>query len=322
MKKQKANRADMQWINEGDGALIDAIVLDEKDGRIEHKDLGLIQATELDGITINRTKGKISPFIEIRKERLVDQLTGAPSKAFGIWVPDPGAEGGWKDMGTVSENYLLLTNKEVRELALEIATQSGIPFRESRIYWDGSRFAHVIDFQQSEAVEPGDEVGLSLITRSSYDKTWRYEAALCGKRFVCDNGALSGEFFARVSFKHTHGANNEAEKWKEIVRQGLSVVESAPENLSRFVEGLRLLKGIKLTDERLREVWKLFPQIGPGVMGKVLDRYVGHEEDTLFGLLNAATWTFWHNKTMSASDFQHNDVMVSGLLNYGFEKLN
>ena len=23
-----------------------------------------------------------------------------------------------------------------------------------------------------------------------------------GKRFVCDNGAISGEFFARVSFKH------------------------------------------------------------------------------------------------------------------------
>lgn len=321
MRIQNTNGTEMQWINEGDGAITDAIVLDERDGKIEHKDLGLIQPTELDGITINRTKGKISPFIDIRKERLVDQLTGAPSKAFGIWVPDPGSEGGWKDMGTVSENYLLLTNKEVRDLVLEIATQSGLPFRESRIFWDGARFAHVIDFQESEAVEPGDEVGLSLITRSSYDKTWRFEAALCGKRFLCDNGCLSGEFFARVSFRHTQG-KDETENWQEVVRQGLSVIESAPENLNTFVKGLRLLKGVKLTDERLREVWKLFPQIGPGVMGKVLDRYVRHEEDTLFGLLNAATWTFWHSKTMSASDFQHNDQVVSGLLRYAYDNLN
>ena len=105
----------------------------------------------------------------------------------------------------MSRNYLLLSNEEVRELAVEIAMQSGLPFKESRIFWDGARFCHIVDFlgdDASEAVEPGDDVGLSLITRSSYDKSWRYETALMGRRFVCDNGAISGEFFARVSFKH------------------------------------------------------------------------------------------------------------------------
>src|SRR5690606_22485867 len=106
---------------------------------------------------------------------------------------------GFRHLGNVSKDYLLLTNEEVRELAVEIAVQSGLPFKESRIFWDGARFAHIIDFLETEAVEDGDEVGLSLVTRSSYDRTWRYEAALMGKRFVCDNGALSGEFFARVS---------------------------------------------------------------------------------------------------------------------------
>ncbi len=32
-----------------------------------------------------------------------------------------------------------------------------------------------------------------------------------GKRFVCDNGALSGELFARVSFKHMKC--DEGENW-------------------------------------------------------------------------------------------------------------
>ena len=88
---------------------------------------------------------------------------------------------------------------------------------------------------------PGDEVGLSLITRSSYDKSWRYECALMGKRFVCDNGALSGEFFARVSFKHIQGANPDEgpkeESWKEIVRQGMSVIDQAPGHRARARQG-------------------------------------------------------------------------------------
>ena len=67
-----------------------------------------------------------------------------------------------------------------------------------------------------------------------------------GKRFVCDNGALSGEFFARVSFKHTK--SDEAENWKEIVRQGLSIIDHAPDNLHRFAECLRALKRAEMTD--------------------------------------------------------------------------
>lgn len=304
-----------------DGTITDAIVLDEREGKIEHRDLAHIAPTELDGITINRTKSKISPFIDIRKLRLVDQLTGAPSKAFGIWVPDPDSEGGWKDMGTVSENYLLLTNKEVRDLALEIADRSGHEYKESRIFWDGARFCHVIDFIGfEEEVDGGDGVGLSLLTRTSYDKSWKFESALIGKRFCCDNGVLSGEFFARVSFKHI-GGSEENDSWKEIVRQGLSVVEYSGDNLHRFVQGLRRLKRTPMTDEHLRTIWKEAP-LADSLMGKVISRYVSHEEPTLYGLLNAGTNVFWHNQKMTSADFQHNDLFTTGLLKYAFERLN
>jgi hypothetical protein len=36
----------------------------------------------------------------------------------------------------------------------------------------------------SEAMEEGAEGVLSLITRSSYDRSWRCKCALLGKRFV------------------------------------------------------------------------------------------------------------------------------------------
>ena len=312
---------DLPWEG-GDGEVTEAIVLDEKDGIVAHTDIGLIEATELDGITINRTKSKLDPFIDIRKERLVDRLSGAPSKSFGIWVPDHSKPEGWKDMGTVGENYLLLTNKEVRQLALEIADQSGLDYKESRIFWDGSRFAHIIDFKGiEEEVSSQDVVGLSLITRTSYDRSWKYEAALMGRRFICDNGVLSGEFFARISFKHLQGGGEE-DNWQDIVRQGLSVIDHSGENLQRFVQGLRLLKKQRMTDEQLRKVWKLFPKLGHSIMGKILDQYVEKEEPTLYGLLNAGTNIFWHNRKMTASDFNNNDQFVTGLLEYAFEHLN
>lgn len=260
--------------SEGDGlapTITDAIVLAESTGAVEHRDLSLSGPTDLDGITINRTKTGLSPFAKILKTATHSENSGNLT-GYAVEIEDPSAASGYRHVGNVSANYLLLPNAEVRALALEIATQSGLPFRESRIYWDGTRFLHVIDFEEREPVSNGDDVGLGLVTRSSYDKSWRYDCALMGKRFVCDNGMLSGEFFARVSFKHLKGA--EATPWNELVTQGLSVLDAAPENLYGFAERLRALRRIPMTDEVLRQVWPLFPFIGDGIMGQVITRYL------------------------------------------------
>ena len=151
-------------------------------------------------------------------------------------------------------------------MALEIAEESDHPYEESRIFWDGARFAHVIDFTEVvEEVEGEDKVGLSLITRTSYDRSWRYEAALMGKRFLCDNGALSGEFFARISFKHMKSSNADDEPWEEIVKQGLSIINKAGENLYLFVEALRRLKQASMSDGHLRAVWQALPRLGDSI---------------------------------------------------------
>lgn len=316
----------------GDGATTTgAVVLDGSTNEVSHRDLGDIAVTEIDGITINRTKHKTSPFVPIIKTPTYSENSGTLS-GFSVEVEDEDSKTGYRHLGNVSKSYLLLSNEEVRELAVEIAMQSGLPFKESRIFWDGARFAHVVDFLETEAVEDGDEVGLSLITRSSYDRTWKYDCALMGKRFLCDNGALSGEFFARVSFKHLtppkDGDNGEGdegpkeEAWKEIVRQGMSVIDRAPENLHRFTQGLRLLKGAAMTDANLREVWRTFPTVGDAIKGQIMSRYVAHEEPTLYGLFNAGTNVFWHRAKMTSADYANNEAFTTGLLSYAFDRLN
>ena len=314
----------------GDGAASGeaptGVRLDDSLGLVSHRDIGHIAVTDIDGITVNRTKTGISPFVPILKTPTYSRNSGTHS-GFAVEIEDASAPTGYTHVGNVSQNYLLLSNEEVRDLAVEIAFQSGIPFKESRIFWDGARFCHIIDFLETEAVEPGDEIGLSLITRSSYDKSWRYECALMGKRFVCDNGAISGEFFARVSFKHlatgsvgVEGVKDEA--WKAIVRQGMSVIDHAPDDLSRYVHALRQLKAARMTDGRLRDVWRAMPTVGDAIKGQILSRYVESEEPTLYGLFQAATWLFTHREKLTAADFANNDAATTALLRYAAERLN
>ncbi len=112
-----------------------------------------------------------------------------------------------------------------------------------------------------------------------------------GKRFACDNGVLSGEFFARGAFKHMQDGT-EDEKWKDIVRQGMSVLKHSDEKIQRFLSSLRRLKRQKTTDKYLRNIWMLLPRLGESLLGKIMRTYVQHEEPTFYGLLNAGTNVF------------------------------
>ena len=306
----------------GDGAAPTGVRLDDSLGLVSHKDIGHIAVTDIDGITINRTKTGLSPFTPILKTPTYSRNSGTHS-GYAVEIEDPTATTGHRHVGNVSASYLLLSNEEVRDLAVEIAFQSGIPFKESRIFWDGARSAHVIDFTESEEVAPGDAVGLSLITRSSYDKSWRYETALMGKRFLCDNGALSGEFFARVSFKHVTTAGDPKEAtWRDIVRQGMSVIDRAPDDLHSFARSLRAMKGARMTDGRLREIWQALPGLGDGVKGQIMSQYVEHEEPSVYGLFNAGTAVFSHRQKMTGADFSNNDEFTTALLRFAAERLN
>lgn len=57
-------------------------------------------------------------------------------------------------------------------------------------------------------------------------------------------------------------------------------------------------------------------------MGQIMAWYLLHEEPTRYGFLQAATWTFWHRKKMTSTNFVNNDVFMTGLLGYAFESLN
>ena len=194
--------------------------------RTQHKDLSQIAANQfIHGLPIiNRTKDLSSPFAEIVK--VPNRSENGNLAGYRVEIEDAASPHGFRHIGNVSERYLLLSNREVVDLACEVAEGSGLPWSPGRAFWDGARFALVLDFGEevsqdaSVSGDGSDRVGLSLVFRTSYDTSWRFEAALMGRRFVCDNGLISGEYFGRVSFKHTTGSA--AEDWRGVVRDGLS----------------------------------------------------------------------------------------------------
>lgn len=301
--------------------------------QIHHKDIGQIAANQvIDGLpVINRTKNLISPFADIVKTPSYSENSGTLT-GYSIEIEDESAQSGYRHLGNVSDRYLLLTNSEVRELGFEIARASGMPFSEGRAFFDGGKFAYVIDFgeevAQNTSISSGsgtgpevyDPVGLSLVLRTSYDQSWKFEAALMGRRFVCDNGLLSGEFFGRVSFRHQKG--NKTDNWRDLVRGALSVVNGAQQDLTMFCSGLRKLRRAQTSDRRMREVIGLYPQFGDALVGKIMRRYSDHEEANLFGLMQAGTNVLWHDPKQSASSWAHNDAFVTGLIEYASRNLN
>ena len=102
----------------------------------------------------------------------------------------------------------------------------------------------------------------------------------------------------------------------------MSVIDHAPDDLSRYVAALRQLKAARMTDSRLREVWRAMPTVGDSVKGQILSRYVDAEEPTLYGLFQAATWLFTHREKLTAADFANNDAATTALLRYAAERLN
>ena len=295
--------------------------------RVEHRDLAHIAANQVvDGIpVVNRTKTLLSPFVEIVKTPTFSENSGQRT-GYAIEIEDDAAPHGFRHLGNVSESYMLMTNREVTDLACEVAEASGLPWSVGRAFFDGGRYAVVVDFgpdvsqDVSAAGDGSDPVGLSLVFRTSYDQSWRFEAALMGRRFLCDNGLLSGEFFGRVSFRHTTGSASD--DWRTVVRDGLRLVHRAPGDLAVFVRALRLLRRAQTSDRRLREALALFPQFGDSLVGKVLRRYAEHEEPTLFGLMQAGTNVLWHDPKQTAASWAHNDALVTGLVEYANDRLN
>ena len=263
----------------------------------------------------------LSPYADIEKVPLYaeDQMQ---SRGFSVRIEDPGADTGWREVGLVSDQYLLVPNERAYEMAWEIAERSPFQWEEAKLYFDGKRFLYSLQTRSEAAcvdVEVGDTIGLGLLFENSYDGSRKLAARLFAMRLACSNGMLARDYFAQMRFKH----DNTAQGWQGEVERAMAMLASAEEELAAFAETARRLTQHRLGSGELQAVRReALPELPVTLWGKTVDRYLEHEAHTAWGLLNAATNVLWHGDRSTLSDFRHNDRAVSGLLDYATEELS
>ena len=328
-KPKNTNATPTPEVATGDGALVDGVTLDEAGGPDLHREVSSVEPTHVlagpwDEVeVVNRTKTALSPYAPIVKTENYAENSGNLT-GYSVEVEDPSVPTGYRHLGNVSSSYLLLSNLEVHEVAMEVAARSGLDYRPSKVLWDGGRYMEVVEFHDVvHDVAPGDPVRLCLVMRNSYNRAWPLEATLAAVRAICENGMIAGTHFSRVRFKHVE-SNLAGQTLSDVVGEAMRVLETADEDLRGFVAGLKALKEIPADHETMRAVRQrvLTPQVfGPQKWGEVTDRFYREEEPSLFGVLNASTYSTWHGR-ISASDVAQNEAAVSGLLAYAHESRN
>ena len=230
-----------------------------------------------------------------------------------------GVDGKTEVLGRVGQNYLLLHNKELLD---EVEYWIGINNDPVRIFWDGSRFAAVYEFNtQSPSFDASGnqrDLKLSLLVKNSYNGAWKAEVSLMILDAFCMNGMVLGKRFGTVKFRHTKKEQSNWDWTNDLAKIGPMVQQAAHNQLPEFANHISKLAEIKVTRYHL---WSLFGEqantkIGNAVTGTIIQHWLNHEENNLHGLLSAGTNVLWHNdaKSFTSRSFDMNEAYVNAFM--------
>ena len=128
----------------------------------------------------------------IRKEPLTS-TDGTASAAWSVqredWIKEDNGETViespiWKEVGIVSDKYLLINNKSVVDKIKTIADTSPYDFKTDKIFWNGKQFMYsMITEDLKYDVGKGDDIALGMMIWNSYDGSTALHFKLYLQRF-------------------------------------------------------------------------------------------------------------------------------------------
>ena len=225
---------------------------------------------------------------------------------------DTGIEEG-KGVGTVSNNYLLINNKDVKDVAWEIAEPSNLEWTEGKTFWDGKRFMYTL-----KTVDPvgevgvGDDIALGLQFWNSYDGSTAFSMRYMLYRLACLNGMTFNHEFQSHRFKHTPKSEN----WEEIITGHHDRIKGALRgDVKNVIAKMRNLTDVELTTDKLRKLRFMMPTIPVNTWGNIMDRFLLEEpKKTGWDMLNAATNVTWHKEKQSKATLDQNAVLTETIM--------
>lgn len=113
-------------------------------------------------------------------------------------------------ISTVGKNYRVIQNEEVFSKLASSMAESTLDLdgftvsRTSSTTNARSLVSIVLPAHQIET-RKGDMTNLQLLTRNSYDGTWKFQVDVGGFRIACANGQIYGDFVNAYANRHTNG---------------------------------------------------------------------------------------------------------------------
>ncbi len=257
----------------------------------------------------------MNPFAEIEVTPLFSR-DGMQSQGKSVRIADEDSPGGWSEIGVVSPNYLLVHNGRVKDVVDQIVERSNVgDWRQRKLFFDGRRFVYSLTTDNITAeVMQGDLIRFGLIAYNSYDGSRAVSVGAYAEHLVCSNGMTSETYFARFTFRHNKGNINWDEQTADAFR---TIMPSSRTRLTAFANTLQTLQHNALTVPDLRVLReKHLGSLSVSAWGKVVDRFLSHEQHTAFGLLDACTRIFWNNEKQSFSDYGNNTYVTDGMIEF------
>jgi len=261
----------------------------------------------------------MNPYQEIRKVPL--NFNGIQSAAYAVQRLDE--EKGWKEAGVVGHSYMLLENKEVKEIADDIVDSAAINFEVDKEFFNGKNYMlsyKATDCLDTMTVPEIGDLNLGIQFWNSYDGSRSFGFSLMLYRLVCLNGMMSKLHLQNHRFRHAPGSEDWNNQLEAIVHNINLSQDGNNQGLNQMVEGIAALNDLRITSKKLGEVrHNHLKEIPTGVWGEITDRFLNpegkyHSETSGWGLLNASTDILWHKEKPTLASYNHNAIITDGLI--------
>ena len=266
----------------------------------------------------------MNPYQEIRKVPL--DFNGIKSAAYAVqrWDDDKNK---WKEAGVVGQNYMLLENQEVKDIAEDITEKSDVNFELDKEFFNGKNF--MLSYKAKDTLETKEnlierEIGdlnLGIQFWNSYDGSRSFGFSLMLYRLVCLNGMMSKQFLNNHRFRHAPGS----EDWDDQLIKMVDSINYGQDGnnigLNKMVKGIALLNDYRVSSKNLGKIrHNYLKDIPTGTWGEITDSFLDpegeyHADTNGWGLLNSATDILWHKEKPTLASYNHNAIITDGLIN-------
>ena len=217
------------------------------------------------------------PFLRVRKEQLFTS-DNRPSSQYAVMLQQEDQE---VEVGHVSENYQLVPNQAVHQIALDVLSRSNLGFDDAGLIFDGKRYRQRWILPDL-SVEPkkNDIVQLSFDVINSYDGSTTFGLAFNAQRLVCTNGMMLDFMLGGFRFRHFgHDA------FPEEMELAVSSLQNLSAQLEPLNSKLQYMIDQPVDRHYIQQAFtdlKLTDKMKANVFMEV-------EEDTAWGFYNACT---------------------------------